>query len=268
MSSYLTFRSFSTVIFASFLVATILFIWCADIAQAQIATNGLVSHWTFDKADKEDKTVEDVWGENDGTIMGDTKEAGGKFGEALEFDGDGDFVDVTSNVVADGQPEYTITTWFNPKDSTSGTRQMMFETSGSWAISAELSVNNNNLKYSIETLGATVIKETNIRPEEGIWQHFAIVYKENDYSRIYYNGEELADYAGVPSGLLKSTNGFHIASYRNSDGRWYNGIIDEIYIYDRALTADEILRNYKSEEAALASAQKLISTWGEIKASN
>ena len=38
-------------------------------AKSQIVTDGLVSYWTFDSADIKDKTVKDVWGDNDGTII-------------------------------------------------------------------------------------------------------------------------------------------------------------------------------------------------------
>ena len=51
-----------------------------------VVTEGLVSYWTFDKQDIAGGTVKDVWGENDGKIVGDPKVVDGQVGEALEFD--------------------------------------------------------------------------------------------------------------------------------------------------------------------------------------
>ncbi|MBC8235184.1 hypothetical protein H8E77_37035, partial [bacterium] len=51
-------------------------------AEAQAVKEGLVSYWTFDQADIKGKTVKDVWGDNDGTIIG-PKIVKGKVGEAL-----------------------------------------------------------------------------------------------------------------------------------------------------------------------------------------
>ncbi|MCG8622435.1 MAG: hypothetical protein MJE68_10630, partial [Proteobacteria bacterium] len=52
-----------------------------------IVTDGLVSYWTFDEKDIAGFTAKDVWGENDGRIVGDPKIVDGQVGEALEFDG-------------------------------------------------------------------------------------------------------------------------------------------------------------------------------------
>ena len=38
-----------------------------------IVTDGLVSYWTFDEKDIAGFTVKDVWGENDGRIVGNPK---------------------------------------------------------------------------------------------------------------------------------------------------------------------------------------------------
>ena len=58
----------------------------ANIVEAQVVTDGLVSYWRLDTI--KGNTVVDVWGENDGTIFGDPKIAEGKIGKALNFDGD------------------------------------------------------------------------------------------------------------------------------------------------------------------------------------
>ena len=60
-----------------------------------IVTDGLVSYWTFDWQDIKGNTVKDVWGKNDGKIVGARKIAG-RVNGALEFDGANDYVNLTN----------------------------------------------------------------------------------------------------------------------------------------------------------------------------
>ncbi|MCG8623307.1 MAG: hypothetical protein MJE68_15115, partial [Proteobacteria bacterium] len=62
----------------------------------QVVTNGLVSYWTFDRQDIRGNTVKDVWGKNNGTIVGDPKRVAGRVNGALEFDGSDDYVNLTN----------------------------------------------------------------------------------------------------------------------------------------------------------------------------
>ena len=66
------------------------------MAPASVVTDGLVSYWTFDKAYIVNDTVKDVWSNNNGTLIGNPKVVPGQVGEALEFDGAGDFVNLTT----------------------------------------------------------------------------------------------------------------------------------------------------------------------------
>ena len=59
-------------------------------------TDGLVSYWTFDKSNISGRKVEDVWGDNNATIKGNPKVVTGQIGEALEFDGSEDYVNLTN----------------------------------------------------------------------------------------------------------------------------------------------------------------------------
>ncbi len=76
---------------------TLLFgIFSLNVAVASVVTDGLVSYWTFDKGYVVNKTLKDVWGDNDGKIVGNPKIVPGRVGEALEFDGSGDFVNLST----------------------------------------------------------------------------------------------------------------------------------------------------------------------------
>ena len=87
----------------------------ANIARAQAVKEGLVGYWPFDKDTIKGDTVKDVFGKNDGTIIGDPKNVTGKIGEALEFGGDGDYVNLDGDITF-SKGDWTILLWFNSKD--------------------------------------------------------------------------------------------------------------------------------------------------------
>jgi hypothetical protein len=89
----------------------------------------------------------------------------------------------------------------------------------------------------------------------------------------YVNGENVANKAG--SGGLKADpagSDFEIGANYGRLGRadWFHGIIDEVGIYDRALSDKEVEKNYNAEKGLIldvTSAGKLSLTWGQIKSS-
>jgi len=97
----------------------------ANIAKAQTFSNtvqeellsNLVSEWTFDNALN---IGEDTWGNNNGTVNGnpqiDTKCV---FNKCLKFDGDGDYVTVTTSEgdQLDFRNSMTFSLWINPVSS-------------------------------------------------------------------------------------------------------------------------------------------------------
>ena len=108
------------------------------IHAANIVTDGLVSYWTFDEQDIADNTVKDVWGKNNGTIVGNPKVVAGQVGDALEFDGSDDYVNLTNlgdfgSKVGTSTFEAWVKTDFK-KDWTSLFKVLDLECNMAWAI--------------------------------------------------------------------------------------------------------------------------------------
>ena len=66
---------------------------CVSPSKAQIVEDGLISYWSFDQASITGKVAKDMWGKNDATLNGDIQIVAGKLGDAVQLDGDGDYVD-------------------------------------------------------------------------------------------------------------------------------------------------------------------------------
>ena len=71
------------------LTVIVVFACYTNQAEAKLVEKGLVSYWSLNEI--KGKTVPDDWGENDGTIEG-AEIAKGKYGNALQFDGQDNYV--------------------------------------------------------------------------------------------------------------------------------------------------------------------------------
>ena len=225
----------------------------AVIASAEMINDGLIAYWQFDEldgtiADNEVSTSSNF----DGILMGDTTFVAGKFGNAVTFDGSGDYVDVANVLIPAASQSYSVATWFKATESSlDGTRRMLFETSGDWAASVELSATANLLKYSVNTEGTTgdAIVSTTIKPSEGEWHHVVLTYDSvtdpvsgdvTGTSKIFYDGAEVVAARRTTSNTLRPSTGFHIGTYRDANGRYFEGLLDDMGVWNRSLDDSEV----------------------------
>ena len=245
----------------------------ANRATCQVVTKELVSYWTFDNADIQGKTLKDLWGNNDGTIMGDFNIVSGKVGEALELPGlkaGADYVEIAENDSLD-PPNLTYMAWIKLNAATDYGNVISHD-------------DGSGLGHCLQTRGATdtfrmwvvvngVIdnaeSSTTVSSCVGKWTHLAGTYDGKTIT-LYLNG--VLDGSKDKPGKAKCTQKTPLAIGGQFGGNagtneLINGVVDEACIYNRALSADEIIQNMNAEGLALNSTGKLAFTWGEIKAS-
>lgn len=238
----------------------------ANLAKAQtFVTKGLVSYWTFDKADIKGGTVEDVLGDNDGTIMSDPKTVEGKVGQALEFDGVDDRVVVKDDPSLNSST-FSIGMWLKP--ITIG------PFAGQWPniIMGREVYKNSGFRYRItaggnvrfwtgESGGTIEFGSATVISTDSFY-HVVTTY-DNPDARMYINGTLDASATGkyvVPVGVnLSIVDGV-------GGTKPANVIIDEVRIYERALSEDEVKHNFRGK-AVVTSKNKLALTWAKIKIS-
>ena len=239
--------------------------WQANPAVGQAVTDGLVSYWSFDEGTVQDDTVEDVWGAHAGTIIGAPNVVEGQVGDGLELNGTADHVRVEGFDISPGvYPEITVMAWVFPtSDGTGGQadRRFLFgHDNGDW----DRGVLMQESAWRVGTgpdgadywnTGATVDVNT--------WQHVAVVY--NADTILFFKDAVEIDY-GNP-GLLAAGNNFLLIGTHPSQARFFQGIIDEIYVYERSLTSDELETNMEAQGLAVQPVSKLTTTWGNVKAS-
>jgi hypothetical protein len=181
----------------------------------------------------------------DGTLLNDVALAAGKFGNAVSLPGQPhNYVNVASQVVANGQEEYTLSMWFSPSEIGSR-RQVLFETGGSYAMSAGLAATTNRVQHYVETTGSTPSSTTTFQPAEDEWYHLAITYAfdaglNQGTSKIYIDGVEYTGNQLTSIGELASTTFARIGAHRSDSDAWgtgfcFAGLIDDTAIWSRAL---------------------------------
>ncbi len=95
---------------------------------------------------------------------------------------------------------------------------------------------------------------------QGVWYHIVGTF---DGASIvcYLNGAE-KDSSAI-SGISGGDSAFFIA--QDGGDNVFNGIVDEVRVYNKALSNAEVQQNFSAESAAVEPANKLSMTWGEIK---
>ena len=240
-------------------IATV--VMATNLAEArQAITDGLVSYWSFNKDTVTGKTVKDIFGASDGTMDGNVEVVKGQVGEALKFSGG--HVDCGADkTLTEIGDQMTLEMWIKPEKP-------------GWAILAGISRSGNN-SYVVAWSDQTRIDfniwngaletwpfHSKAQPEVDKWHHVAGVYDGSE-AIIYINGEE--DSRKKFEGDLKHNGENFWMGARKSDGLPFNGLIDELRLYNRGLSQAEVEQNLDAVGLAVEPAQKLALTWGSIK---
>ncbi len=284
-----------------------------------VVTNGLVSYWTFDRQDIDGDTVKDVWGENDGKIVGAPKVVGGQVGEALEFDGSDDYVNLTNlgdfgsqlgtstfeAWVKTSLEENRWTTLFKIRDADcamgwgidfNGWAEpprnlpvkpekfadlfLRFKPNFDEKINFTKDVIRFYFTYNLGQLGCQHFTFGRRFPiSDGEWHH--LVYARGT-PYVDESGRELRETAAFidgkriwlsrhrieePDNFLPFREPVYLGAGNNRGEAeaFFNGIIDEVRIYNRPLTIEEVTQNFEIGLSVKAT-EKLPILWGALKA--
>ena len=229
--------------------------------------DGLISGWSFD-----DGTAKDLVGNNDGAIEGGVDVVEGRLGNALSFDGQGGYVNLgdTSNF-PNGSSERTVAFWTFLRGQDNDRYFMCWgECLNGGAFFAPRIMGSNISLMVNNTEGYRDIdSDTNLDEILDVWSHLVYTYDGDTTVEIYLNGAFI--HTGDTGAELDTVTG-HDAyiGARNCFGGFNNGVdasIDEVYLWDRALSEDEIANLTKSIRPSLAVelSGKLSILWGIIK---
>jgi len=204
-------------------------------------TRGLVAYWSFDEGTG--NTAYDASGNgNNGTLTNGPKWTKGKSGSALSFDGSNDYVDCGSDESLDITDEITIEAWVKAASfPASSYYNTLVNKRGNYAISLYASPGSSTatIRYIFCGVDSSWI-ETGVSVGLNEWAHISVVWDGN-IEKVYLNGDEV--YSRSASGSMSPTDEI-MGIGGGWSGEYFNGLIDEVRIYNRALSAEEIRYHY------------------------
>jgi len=213
---------------------------------------GPIAHWKLD--DGTGPTALDSEGSHDGTLTNGPAWVAGQLGDALDFDGADDYVDLTSDAPLDDVfvGGATVMAWIEPATWGGNGYGRVFDKSSSpsatgdgWAI--RLNTDNGGLNFGQGfTGGRGWWRFAEGAINLGTWQHIAVAYDASATANdpiVYLNGNPIAvTRVDTPSGAVRSDAALNLrlGAHATGSGQTFDGKIDDARVYDRILGAAEI----------------------------
>ena len=217
---------------------------------------GSEAYYAFDE-DSGFTAVDSSGSGNNGAIKGASRISAGKLGRALFFDGSNDYVNFDSSLGLTG--ELTVSAWVYPEAAPSGVGRIIASTYDydstpanirGWTLGNDYGSTNYIYFRIYDSSGKWAMAATSTSANQFFsanlnkWVHVAGVYKPSSHLKLYINGQMVAqDTTDVPLAIAyKDGTNLRIGMRADttSSGMW-NGDMDEVRIYSKALTDTEIL---------------------------
>ena len=202
------------------------------------AASGPVAAYSFDAGSG--TTLADASGNaNHGSIAGAAWSQAGRSGGALSFDGVDDLVTVADAASLDLANALTLEAWVRP-DTTAGWRTVVTKETTGNLVYGLFSSADTAPPAGIVTIGSSPLQEI-VRGSSalavGAWRHLALTY-DGAALRLYANGVEIG--SRPVTGALANTSGPLQIGGNRVWAEWFDGLIDDLRVYGRALSAAEI----------------------------
>lgn len=167
--------------------------------------------------------------------------SGGKVGTGLRFDGVDDHVQVPSRLKLQLGTAFTIQAWVYAY-SASGADKVIVDKGGSSSQSGYgLRLHNGHPALRIKTASCTNLFVADASPSlvDSCWHHI-VVTRLGSTAKIYVDGTIAGDFTGVCAGSLANSMPLEIGGLPLDPGACFSGIIDEVAVWNRALSPAQI----------------------------
>ena len=222
-----------------------------DVVPVEPNNNNLIGWWKLDEGAGTIAADSSIY-DNDGNLAGDPNShpqwVAGHIGSgALDFNGVHDYVDC-SNDVNLNEPnitgKVTLSAWVKTNDCGNG-QFNPYITKGDFAYTlqhrAPLGTNINELEIALYSAGTGTwyFASTPVDSSfNGVWHHLAGTY-DGSKLKLYIDGElkAITNYVGP---IATSTANVNLGKSSDFTDRWYDGALDDVRIYKRALSQGEV----------------------------
>ena len=206
---------------------------------------GLVGHWTFDGNDLRQNAVDKSGNGNTGYLNGftSTTTKPGIIGQALEFDGVDDSVDVSDDAALRfdaGTEDFSVFVWFKKGRlaTNEGLVTKLDSDNDGWRLNTR---SNNTFRCSVNTID--VVSGSTITDTK--WHFIGCTIDRDGNGQMYLDGVANGSVVAISSEVMATTASVFVGTEQAGGNQPFDGLIDDVRIYNRALSAAEILRLYQ-----------------------
>ena len=223
--------------------------------QAKFASpsgTGLVGYWSMDEGSGSYAT-DSSGNKNTGILTNGPTWVDGKRGKALNFDGSNDYVSIgnpQSGVLDFGTNSFSYGSWIYNTKLTSSDGIPVGKYNGGYGPGYDIELRTN--KMTVLVYDGTAYKGVSLTtsPPLNKWVHFfAVVDRATNYLKGYKDGVFIGQTDISTLGSVSSSNSLRLNGYGPS---YWGGLIDDVRIYNRALTPSEVEGLYKFGAARFA----------------
>jgi len=210
---------------------------------------GMVAWWPLDENEPAGGISEDIAGNNDGTWVGNpTPELGEHVKNSLRFNGSNNFVRVTpiNGALDFGTRNFSIDCWVKPRITT-GNKVVVDKRGGGMfdPIGYALYLANGQLSFQLgDGIGVNGWTDylSSLTVEINKWNHVAVTVDRGNPNGLmfYVNGVSQTSNPTGRQGSLDNNANLLIGYDRFVSDNHFNGSIDEVELFNRALGADEV----------------------------
>lgn len=206
-----------------------------------VPPSGLVGWWPGDG------NANDIVGGNNGTLQGSVTFAPGMVGQAFSFDG-ASYVDASDSNLPVGNSSATISAWIK---TTQGGEPFFV----SWGTvigcgANEIALGMWNSLLELETCGGA--DNTSAIVNDGAWHHVAAAWYGSDIAILYVDGVSSSFPHPAPLRAINIVSSGHLNIGRLLQyGANFVGLVDEVQIFNRPLSASEIQALFNAGTAGL-----------------
>lgn len=255
------------------LVSIMITISMVAINPSSAAIDGLVGAWLFDTGSG-DTAIDSSGHGHDGEFVGNAAwETDGKFGAALSCDGTEAYVMVPDHADFEFDGDFSIACWIQnsvpPSDHSSFVTKGYDKPGGGgggdarpWYLVYFLTTGTVDM-FLRDSGGTNSRASGTTAVNDGEWHHI-VGLKDSDQVRIYVDGAEEASVDAVDDTYGKNDQPLVFMVHHH---RWVEGLLDEVAIFNRALSENEITSVMNGLQGVLAvdAKGKLAITWSNLK---
>ena len=192
----------------------------------------------------------DFIGGNNGTLQNGATFGAGQVGQAFSLDGTGQYVSIPSNANIEMRNNLTVMAWFKINSLASGANAKVFSKRldhGPY----EINLNNDGANITAQSMLSIDNAYWISGPQSqalstGTWYQVALVVDGSNLHSLYLNGQLLGT-VQLPDQLMDHTGAPLLFGIENSGFFPLDGSVDEVQIFNRALSAAEITRIYNAD---------------------